>query len=84
MRTAVTTLTKALLAYFKVSYLIAKNRKPHTIGGNLSVPASMKMREIMHGEKYGEAFKTVPLIIQQCDAQQMNVRRHPGTTADQD
>jgi hypothetical protein len=32
MRTAVTTSTKALLASFEVSYLIAKNKKPHTIG----------------------------------------------------
>jgi hypothetical protein len=31
MRTAVTTSTKALLASFEVSYLIAKNKKPHTI-----------------------------------------------------
>jgi hypothetical protein len=31
MRTAVTTLTKALLASFEVSYLIAKIKKPHTI-----------------------------------------------------
>jgi hypothetical protein len=84
MRTAVTTLTKLLLAYFMVSYLIPKNRKPHTIGGILSVPASIKMCKIMHGEKYGEALKTVPLIIQQCDAHQINVRRYLGTTADQD
>jgi hypothetical protein len=62
MRTAVTTSTKALLASFEVSYLIAKHKKPHTIGETLLLPAAMKMCEIMHGEKYGEALKTIPLF----------------------
>jgi hypothetical protein len=44
-----------------VSYLIAKNKKPRTIGETLLLPAAMKMCEIMHGENYGEALKTVPL-----------------------
>jgi hypothetical protein len=61
MRTAVTTSTKALLASFEVSYLIAKNKKPHTIGEILLLPAATKMCEIMRGEKYGEALKTIPL-----------------------
>jgi hypothetical protein len=61
MRTAVTTSTKALLASFQVSYLIAINKKPHTIGETLLLPAAMKMCKIMHGEKYGEALKTIPL-----------------------
>jgi tetrahydromethanopterin S-methyltransferase subunit F len=60
VRTAITTSTKALLASFKVSYLISKTKKPHTIGETL-LPAAMKMCEIMHGEKYGEALKTIPL-----------------------
>jgi hypothetical protein len=61
LRTAVTTSTKALLASFEVSYLIAKNKKPHTVGETLLLPAAMKMCKIMHGEKYGEALKTIPL-----------------------
>jgi hypothetical protein len=61
IRTAVTTSTKALLPSFEVSYFIAKNKKPHTIGETLLLPAVMKMCEIMHGEKYGEALKTIPL-----------------------
>jgi hypothetical protein len=61
MRTAVTTSTKALLTFFEVSYLIAKNKKPHTIGETLLLPAAMKMCEIMHGEKCGEALKTITL-----------------------
>jgi hypothetical protein len=60
MRTAVTTSTKALLASFEVSYLIAKNMKPHTIGETLLLPVAMKICEIMHGEIYGEALKTIP------------------------
>jgi hypothetical protein len=47
MRTAVTASTKALVASFEVSYLIAKNKKPHTIGETLLLPAGMKMCEIM-------------------------------------
>jgi hypothetical protein len=61
MRTAVTTSTKALVASFEVSYLIAKNKKPHTIGETLLLPAGMKMCEIMHGERYGEALETIPV-----------------------
>jgi hypothetical protein len=55
MITAVTTSTKALLASFEVSYLIVKRKK------TLLLPAAMKMCEIMHGENYGEALKTIPL-----------------------
>jgi tetrahydromethanopterin S-methyltransferase subunit F len=44
-----------------VSYLIAKNKKPHTIGETLLLPAAMKTCEIMHGENYGEILKTIPL-----------------------
>jgi hypothetical protein len=58
VRTAVTTSTKALLVCCEVSYLIAKNKKPLTIGETLLLPA-MKMCEIMHSEEYGEALETV-------------------------
>jgi hypothetical protein len=61
VRTAVTTSTKAIVASFEVSYFIAKNKKPHTIGETLLLPAAMKMCEIMHSEKYGETLKTIPL-----------------------
>ena len=30
---------RGLLAFYKVSYLIAKCEKPHTIGENLIIPA---------------------------------------------
>jgi hypothetical protein len=61
MRTAVTTPTKVLLTSFEVSYLTVKNKKPHTIGETLLLPAAMKMCKIMHGEKYSKALKTMPL-----------------------
>jgi hypothetical protein len=65
MRTEVTTSTKSLIASFKVSYLIAKNEKPQTIGETLLLPEAMKMCEIIHGEKYDEALKQLlSLIIQ--------------------
>jgi hypothetical protein len=57
MRTALTTSTKALVASFEVSYVLAKNKKPYTIGETLLFPAAMKMCDIMHGEKYGEALE---------------------------
>jgi hypothetical protein len=44
MRTAVTTSTKALLASFEVSYLIVKNKKPHTIGETLLLPVAMNVQ----------------------------------------
>jgi hypothetical protein len=56
IRIAVTTSTNVLLASFKVSYLIAKNKKPHTIGQTLLLPAAIKMCKIMHGEKYDGTF----------------------------
>jgi hypothetical protein len=65
MRTAVTTLAKALLASFEVSYSIVKNKKPHTIGEPLLLPATMKMCEIMHGEIYAKLIKQfLSLMIQ--------------------
>jgi hypothetical protein len=59
MRTAVTTSTKELLPSFEVSYLIPKNKKPHTIRETFLLTA-MKMCEIVHSKKYCNAFKTIP------------------------
>jgi hypothetical protein len=61
MRTAVTTSTKALLASFEVSYLTTKNKKLHTVRETLLFSAAIQMCEIMHGEKYGKALKTIPV-----------------------
>ncbi|GFU39207.1 protein FAM200A [Trichonephila clavipes] len=35
--------------------------KPHTIGESLIHPAATKMTSIMHGDKYGNELKTIPL-----------------------
>jgi hypothetical protein len=48
MKTAVTISTKALLAPFEISYLTAKNKKPHTTGDTLLQLAVIKMCEITH------------------------------------
>ncbi|GFR05750.1 protein FAM200B [Trichonephila clavata] len=45
---------KYLLASYEVSYCIAKNKKPFTIGEDLVLPTAIKMVEILHGSKYGE------------------------------
>ncbi|CAH1102132.1 unnamed protein product [Psylliodes chrysocephalus] len=52
---------KALQASFEVSFLIAKNKKPHNIGETLILPAAMKIVSIMQGEKYANVLKTIPL-----------------------
>jgi hypothetical protein len=40
---------------------MARNKKPHSAGETLLLPAVLKMCKILHGEKYGEALKTIPL-----------------------
>jgi len=39
------------LALFKVSYLRAKKKKPHTIGEKLILPTALEMVEIIHGKQ---------------------------------
>lgn len=50
-----------LEASFEVSYLIAKNKKPYTIGETLLLPAAVKMVEIIHGKEYADKLKCIPL-----------------------
>ena len=61
MNKITTTSTKALRASFEVSYLIAIDKKPHKIAETLVLPAAMKMCEIINGEKFSEAMKSIPL-----------------------
>ncbi|XP_066961776.1 protein FAM200C-like [Macrobrachium rosenbergii] len=51
----------AAIASFEVSWLVARNKKPHTIGGDLIKPAAVKMAEIMCGQKVAKQLNTVPL-----------------------
>ncbi|XP_035229056.1 protein FAM200A-like [Stegodyphus dumicola] len=46
---------------YEVSYCIAKNKKPFTIGEDLVLPAAIKMVEILHGRKYGDDIRKIPL-----------------------
>nr|XP_027200020.1 protein FAM200B-like [Dermatophagoides pteronyssinus] len=41
----------ASMASFEVAWLIARNKKPHTIGEDLVKPAALKMAQIMCGQK---------------------------------
>ncbi|XP_023707491.1 protein ZBED8-like [Cryptotermes secundus] len=48
-------------ASFEVAWLIARNKKPHTIGEQLVKPAALKMAEIMCGQKEAAKLNSVPL-----------------------
>jgi hypothetical protein len=52
---------KVLIASYEASYLIAKDKKPHTIGESLIMPVALKIMEILHGKKYADELKFVPL-----------------------
>nr|XP_042897067.1 protein FAM200A-like [Parasteatoda tepidariorum]XP_042902277.1 protein FAM200A-like [Parasteatoda tepidariorum]XP_042906149.1 protein FAM200A-like [Parasteatoda tepidariorum]XP_042906152.1 protein FAM200A-like [Parasteatoda tepidariorum] len=52
---------KALLASYKVSYRIAKCKKPHVIGETLVLPAAIDMVATMLGESYADQLKIIPL-----------------------
>ncbi|XP_042222527.1 zinc finger BED domain-containing protein 5-like [Homarus americanus] len=48
-------------ASFEVAWLIARNKKPHTIGEELVKPAAVGMAEIMCGQKEAMQMGSVPL-----------------------
>ena len=50
---------KYLLVPYKVSYSIARNKKPFTIGEDLLLPAATKVVEILHGSKYGNDIRKI-------------------------
>lgn len=43
------------------SYLIAKTKKPFTIGEQLLLPAAIRMSEIVHGKQYAAEISKIPL-----------------------
>ena len=48
-------------ASYEASYLIAKSTKPFSVGENLVSPAAVKMSEIVHGKKYSDEIRKIPL-----------------------
>ncbi|GFT48642.1 protein FAM200A [Trichonephila clavipes] len=52
---------KVLGASLEVSYLTEKTMKSHKFGESLILPAATKKTSIMHGEKYRNEPKTIPL-----------------------
>jgi hypothetical protein len=44
-----------------VSLHIAKNKKPHTIGENLIIPAVIDIFRVMFGEEYSKKVQSIPL-----------------------
>ncbi|XP_068247918.1 protein FAM200C-like [Palaemon carinicauda] len=51
----------AAIASFEVAWLVARNKKPHTIGDDLIKPAAVKKAEIVCGQKVSKQLNTVPL-----------------------
>lgn len=51
----------ALKASYKVSHLIAKSGKNHTIGENLIIPSAIEIVSCMFGEKQANKIKSIPL-----------------------
>ncbi|KAK3922339.1 Zinc finger MYM-type protein 6 [Frankliniella fusca] len=52
---------KALRASFEVSLLIAKQKKPHSFGKNLVLPAACKTVEVMFDQSKAEVLQCIPL-----------------------
>jgi hypothetical protein len=52
---------KVLRASYEASYLIAKAKKQHTISESLIMPVTIKITKILHGKKYVNELKFVPL-----------------------
>ena len=53
--------SKALLASYKVSHIIAKCKKPHSIGESLVLPAAIQMVSTMIGDSYADELRKIPL-----------------------
>ncbi|XP_042911471.2 protein FAM200B-like [Parasteatoda tepidariorum] len=52
---------KALIASYKVSYKIARCKKPHSIGEELVLPAAIEIVETMFGDNFSKQLQSIPL-----------------------
>ncbi|GFY11759.1 zinc finger MYM-type protein 6 [Trichonephila clavipes] len=52
---------KALLTSYKVSYKIARCKKPHTIAEELILPAAIEIVETMFGDNFAKELQSIPL-----------------------
>ncbi|GFT73897.1 zinc finger MYM-type protein 6 [Trichonephila clavipes] len=52
---------KALLTSYKVSYKIARCKKPHTIAEDLILPAAIEIVETMFGDNLAKELQSIPL-----------------------
>ena len=52
---------KCQKASYEVAYLIAKDKKPHTIRETLIKPVAVAISQIMHGDKIADELKEIPL-----------------------
>ncbi|GFX51715.1 protein FAM200B [Trichonephila clavipes] len=51
---------KALLTSYKVSYKIARCKKPHTIAEELILPAAIEIVETMFGDNFAKELQSIP------------------------
>ena len=61
------TSAKCQKASYEVAYIIAKDKKPHTIGETLIKPAAVAISQIMHGDKIADEVKEIPLSADTAD-----------------
>lgn len=52
---------KLLKASFEIALLVAKTKKPHTIGEDLVLPAAIKICETIHSSEIAEPLKKIPV-----------------------
>ncbi|GFT08556.1 protein FAM200B [Trichonephila clavipes] len=52
---------KALITSYKVSYKIARCKKPHTIAEELILPAAIEIVETMFGDNFAKELQSIPL-----------------------
>ena len=67
MKQFLSTSEKCQKASYDVAYIIAKDKKPHTIGETLTKPAAVAISQIMHGDKIADEVKKVPLSADTAD-----------------